>query len=124
NTPGNPRLYETIYTLSAADSAKTLDSITFNSISGGHLNIFAITANISTQTYANPLEVLGNATLDVQNSLNANFGTLSIGANTLSVTGTTGAVATVGATTLSGNAIFSPAAGVTLSLNGIAQDSS
>ena len=123
NVGGNPRLYETLYTLSAADSAKTLNSISFNSTGGGILNVFAVTAD-PVQTFSNSVSVTADSTLDVQGTLNASFGPLAIGANTLSVTGNAGANFSLGATTLSGNAVFSPAANVTLTLGAVGQDAS
>jgi autotransporter-associated beta strand protein len=47
---------------------------------------------------------------------------LAIGNNTLTVTGSSGATATFGNVTLSGNATFSPAAGVVLTLGAVGQD--
>ena len=123
NRATNPRLYENAFTLSAADSAKVLSSIAFTSTGGGILNVFAVTAGVSSQSYANNLNVTADSTLDVQGSTNAAFGNLAIGANALTVTGTSGATATLGAVTLSGNAIFTPAAGISLSLGPVGQDS-
>lgn len=124
NRAGNPRLYENVYTLSAADAAKVLSSITFTSNSGGILNVFGVTANVPTQSYANNLSVTANSTLNVQNTTSATFGSLAIGGNTLSVTGSSGATATLGNVTLSGNATFSPAAGMTLTLGAVGEDAS
>ena len=44
-----------------------------------------------TQTYGNNFVVTSNTTIDVSNSLSAVIGPVSIGANTLALTGTTGA---------------------------------
>jgi len=117
-----PRIYENIYTLSASDAAKVLDAIVFTSTGGGILNVFAVTTNVPAQSYANNLNVTANSTLDVQNSLNATFGALTIGNNTLTVTGNSGAAATLGVVSLSGIATFSPAAGVVLTLGAVGQN--
>ena len=66
-----------------------------------------------TQTYGNNFVVTANTTIDVSNSLHAAIGPLSIGANTLALTGTAGASLATGAVTLSGNPTFDQAAGTT-----------
>ena len=74
-----------------------------------------------TQTYANNFVVTSNSTIDVSNSLNAVIGPVSIGANTLSLTGTTGASLATGNVTLSGNATFDQATGTTLALGAVGE---
>ena len=66
-----------------------------------------------TQTYGNNFVVTANTTIDVSNSLHAAIGPLSIGANTLALTGTAGASLATGAVTLSGNPTFDQATGTT-----------
>ena len=67
-----------------------------------------------TQSYANNFVVTSNTTIDVSNSLNAVIGPVSIGTNTLSLTGTAGASLTTGPVTLTGNATLDQATGTTL----------
>ena len=65
------------------------------------------------QAYANNLNVTANSTVDVTGSLNATLGTLSIGAFTLGLTSADATTSpyslTLGASTLTGNAILSVA---------------
>ena len=121
-------MYENDFTLSTADQAKTLTSITFSDATGNFssdqssFDIYAVsgtgfngapTTNLS-QTYANPVSVTSNSSIDISGSLKAVMSTLSIGSSSLSVTSSdTTATAyslTMGATTLSGNATFNVAA--------------
>ena len=74
-----------------------------------------------TQTYANNFVVSSNTTIDVSNSLNAVIGPVSIGTNTLSLTGTAGARLTTGNVTLSGNATLDQATGTTLALGAVGE---
>ena len=67
-----------------------------------------------TQTYANNFVVTGNTTIDVSNSLRAVIGPVSIGTNTLALTGTAGASLATGPVTLTGNATLDQATGTTL----------
>ena len=123
---GNPRLYDFTYPLLAADAAKTLSSITFNAHANpgppqAIVNIFAVTADglSPTQVYPNNVVVTANSTINVTNSLSATMGTLSMGANTLNLTGTATAQLTLGATTLTGNPTLDQAANTTLILGAL-----
>lgn len=126
--PGNPRIYEDAFTLAPADAAKTLMSIDFNdpgnAATSPVLNVFAVTGEVSSASYTNSLAVTSNSTIDTQNVTSVTLGPLAIGANTLSVTGTSGATVTLGATSLTGNAGFAPATGITLALGAVTQDAS
>jgi len=68
-----------------------------------------------TQNYPGGVNIAGNSTINVTNSLAASMGTSSIGA-TLNLTGDSGASLSLGTTTLNGAAILNPAANTTLSL--------
>ena len=70
------------------------------------------------------MTVTADSTIDVQTSLAATMGPLSIGSNKLSLTGGSGASLALGATTLTGNATFNPAAGTTLILPAISDGGS
>ena len=96
---GALNLFEHDFSLSAADQAKTLNSVTLSTISstGSGLAFFAMSGQeFSTptlapaQTYANTVTVTADSTVDVQNSLTAAMGNLSIGNNKLSLTGAAG----------------------------------
>ena len=107
--------------LSANDQAKTLNSITFNTVSstGDGFVVFAMSGlavNTTPQTYANALSVTADSTIDVQAAPLAALSSLAIGGNKLSVTGATGTNLALGPTTLSGSPSFDPAAGTTLTL--------
>ncbi|HQL76427.1 MAG TPA: autotransporter-associated beta strand repeat-containing protein [Phycisphaerae bacterium] len=112
------------FVLSPTDQAKTLNSVTFTTTSGtGHqLAMFAVSGASGTsgytasQTYGNALNVTGDATIDVRNSLDAAMGSLTIGGHTLSITGDSGASLTLGTTTLTGNATFNTAANTSLTM--------
>ncbi len=70
----------------------------------------------------NNVSVQADSTIDVSiPGGSATMGTLAIGSNTLSITNTSGGGATLilGAATLSGNPIFSPATGVTVALGAL-----
>ena len=114
NSP-NPRLFEVVLTLSAADSLKTLSSITFTN-TASVLDVFAITA-VAQIAYPNNIIVNANSTINVTNVPSAQIsGTMTLGTNTLFVTG--GSV-TVGGTTLTGNPTFDAASGAALSLGAV-----
>ena len=115
-------LFENDFTLSPSDQTKTLNSITFNTSGGGGLMLFALSGDILAPTspsYGNAVNVTADSTIDLKSIVNVTMGNLNIGSNTLSVTGDAGAQLTLGATTLTGNATFSPAAGTTLVLGAI-----
>ena len=133
---GTLSLVENDFTVPVADQSKAIDSVTFQVASGGGLMIFGLAGSVSSaapnNVYSNALNVTANSTIDLESpgstspAGNASVGPLSIGGNVLSVTGTSGASLTTGAVTISGNATFSPAAGITLTLgalgdNGTAQ---
>ena len=66
------------------------------------------------QVYSNNVTITTNSTIDVTGSPAASMGALSIGAQTLSLTGMSGASLSFTATALSGNVTFNPAAATTL----------
>ncbi len=66
------------------------------------------------QVFTNNVTVTSNSTIDVTNSLTASMGALSIGAQTLSLTGASGASLSFTATVLSGNATLNSVSGTTL----------
>ena len=74
-----------------------------------------------TQTYANNFVVTSNTTIDVSNSLSAVIGPVSIGTNTLALTGTAGASLATGPVTLTGNATLDQATGTTLALGAVGE---
>ncbi len=84
---------------------------------------FSFTTGLTgTFTSANNVTVIANSTIDVSYSSGpVSMGTLAIGGNTLNVTNLAGggATLTLGATTLSGNPTFAPAAGVNLTLGAL-----
>ena len=83
-------------------------------LSGGVLSLQS-----ASQVYSNSVSVAGDATIDIETSLQAQMGALSIGSNQLSMTGGSGAQLTFAAATLSGTATFNPAAGATLSVGAL-----
>lgn len=125
NAGTNPRLYATDIALSAADRAKTVQSITITKVSGGgFLNVFGFSGSggtpISQNFSANNLNVTADSTIDLQSpDAAATLGTLSIGANTLSVVSNIGGTVTAGATTLSANPTFNAGAGAGLALGAV-----
>jgi autotransporter-associated beta strand protein len=119
---GDPRIYSTDFTLSAADQLKTLNSITFATTStGGTFNVFGLSGSIgfATQVYTNPVTVTADSTLDQLNVPNVTLGPLSIGTNKLTTTGSAGSNLTLGAATLTGNPEFSPQTNSTLILGAL-----
>jgi autotransporter-associated beta strand protein len=119
---GNPRIYTTNFTLSAADQLRNLVSITFNTsgTNGYTFNVFGFsgTAGSNTQVFSNPVTVTADSTLDQQNVASITVGPLSVGTNTLTVTGTASGGTTMftGAVTLSGNPTFATQGTATLAL--------
>jgi autotransporter-associated beta strand protein len=94
NNGTNPRLYETDLTLSAADAAKLLSSITFTKTSAtgtGFLNVYAISRNgsplptVVNSNYNNPVTALANTTsnITVSTLLAGTAATVNFGALTL-----------------------------------------
>jgi autotransporter-associated beta strand protein len=116
--PNSPSLFEQDLTLPTADQGKVLTSISFTRATGGTLGVFAVSGVQSQQSYPNSVVLTANGTIDVQNAA-AVVGPLSIGNQTLTVTGGTGTSLTAGATTLTGNPTFSPAASTPLTLGAL-----
>jgi fibronectin-binding autotransporter adhesin len=118
---GNPRIYATDLTLSAADQLKTLTSIDFLPTTGGTFNVFGLsgTAGSNNQVFTNAVTVTANSTLDQANVAAVTLGPLAIGSQTLTSTGSTGTSMTLGATTLSGSPTFAPQANASLTLGAI-----
>lgn len=77
-------------------------------LNGGNLRL----SNDTSTNFANDITVTANSTIDASRltgttpAVNHSLGTLAIGASALGFTGTNGAAVTLGAVTLSGNAIF------------------
>ncbi len=121
----NPRLYATDIALTAADRAKTVQSITVTKVSGGgFLNVFGFSGSggtpIAQNFSANAVDVTADSTIDLQApDAAATLGNLSIGANTLTVVSGIGGNLTVGAVALSGNPIFNTGTGATLTTGAV-----
>ena len=117
-------LTESDITLDAADANKTIDSVSFtnDSLNGGNsAEIYALAGTVvstgqvlSSQNYANNLNITANSTINVSASLAATMGNLSIGGNKLSIASsdTTGAAynLTLGTASITGNATINVAA--------------
>ncbi len=73
----------------------------------------------ATQPYGNNLTINANTTFNVTNSLAASFGTMSVGSNTVSMTGSASASLATGNVTLTGSPTFDAASGTTLSVAAI-----
>ncbi len=122
---GTLNLFEHDFTLTAADQAKTLNSVTFNTTSstGAGLAFFAMSGQVvaaqQPQNYSSSIAVTANSTIDIQTTPNASAGGLSINGSTLTLTGMSGANFSVGATTLTASPTFVPAAGTTLTLGSV-----
>ena len=121
---GGLYLREHDFALSAADQAKTLTSVTFDTIgsTGAGLVVFAMSGldvNTTPQNYANALSITADSTIDIESAPYASLSSVAIGSNKLSVTGLAATNLTLGTTTLSGNPTFDPAAGTTLTLGSL-----
>jgi autotransporter-associated beta strand protein len=114
---GNPRLYDEIITLPAGAAGHTVGSIDLSWTGGGgaHTAIFAISGAVAAlaQNFTNNVTVTADSTINVATGAGATLGGLSIGSNTLTVTGST---LTLGAVTLTGNPTFSIGSGTTATL--------
>ncbi len=119
---GFPQLYDFDLTLPAGDTNKTLLSVNFTDTSGGLLGIFALSGNATNpnamQTYDNDVDVTSDSTISVTGSPVAQMGNLTIGSNTLFVTGNPNAQLQFVNSFIEGNAIFDVAANTQLVLNG------
>ena len=110
---GTTRVFAGTLTAGPVTGGSTpLGSSTVN-MAGGTLMFFA-----ASQSYSNAINVTSDSTIDVRNSP-ASMGNLSIGGNTLSLTGDNGLSLTLGAAALSGNPVFDEAAGTTLVLGAL-----
>ena len=93
---GTLSLVENDFAIPAADQSKTLDSVTFQITSGGGMLLFGLAGNAvatSNNVYSNAVNVTANSSIDLPYS--GQVGPLSVGSNTLSITGTNGATLTV-----------------------------
>ena len=122
-TTNNPRLYEYDYAVPAIYQTKKISSITFNETSGNQLGIFALSGAASvvqpSQSYPNAIQVLSNAAIDVEGSMNATLGNLTMSASTLSLTGPSGANLAFGPVTMNVGSQFNAASSTNLSLGAI-----
>ena len=121
---GTLDLREHDFALAPTDQDKTLDSLTFNTVSssGAGLVVFAASGtdvNTTPQTYANDLSITADSTIDIEAVPKATLGNLTIGGNTLSLTGMSNADLTLGTATLTGNPTFDVAAGTALELGAL-----
>ncbi|HEY1921953.1 MAG TPA: dockerin type I repeat-containing protein [Tepidisphaeraceae bacterium] len=118
---GFPLLYEFDLTIPAADAGKTLDSIDFSDASGGSLGIFALSGNASvpgsSQTYNNDITVAADSTISVTGAPTAQLNSLTIGSNTLFVTGNPNSQLSFQGAILNGNATFDVAPNTQLNLD-------
>lgn len=114
----NPRLYDAIIT--NPNPASPISSIDLSwqvgSNGNAHTAIFAINAPVlngdPAQNFTNNVVVTADSGIDVRTFLGATMGNVSIGSNTLSITGINSATLTLGAFTLTGNANVSVAPGL------------
>lgn len=85
--------------------------------------VYSATSTLAaTQWYGNNVSVGVDSTVQVTNSLAASMGALSIGANTLNVTGDNGASLAFRSTTLTGNATVNAATGTTVKSGAVSDD--
>ncbi|HEX8913798.1 MAG TPA: autotransporter-associated beta strand repeat-containing protein [Humisphaera sp.] len=121
-TGGNPRMYQIPIALSAADQAKTLVSVGFQSNASGNtaFGVFGLNGTTvgapAALTPGNAVAVTADATLEVSGYTSVAFGALSVGANAVAVNGSSGSTLSFTGTTLSGAATFNVATGVTANL--------
>ena len=117
---GGINLIENDFNLPAADQQKLLTSVTFTPTSGGGLMIFALSGSEANgNALTNNLNVTADSTVDVRTSLTATMGNLTIGNNTLYLTGDSGASLTLGSGSLTGtNATFDVQGATILNLTG------
>ena len=117
---GNAKLFEYDIPIPPAFQTLPLTSITFNQVSGVQIGVFALSGAASvisaTQSYPNPIQVLNNSSIDVENSLTASLGGLTMGAGLLGLTGAAGASLSFGPATLNVNSSFDIASGIAMSL--------
>jgi autotransporter-associated beta strand protein len=126
NNTSNPQIYATSFSLSPADTARTLTSITFNKTNGtGILNIFALSGGLGLTTQSFPttnFAVTANSTLDITDITSLTLGNLSFTSNSsLTFTTSSGTAAvptlfTAGTVTLGANATLNYPNSITFTL--------
>ncbi|MFO0809977.1 MAG: autotransporter-associated beta strand repeat-containing protein [Gemmataceae bacterium] len=113
---GNPRLYDA--TIANPNPTNPISSIDLSWTGGTntHTAIFAVSTPVlngdPAQNFTNNVVVTADSTIDIRTVAGATLGNVSIGTNTLSITGITGATLGLGAITMTGNATVSPDTGV------------
>ena len=119
-------LFENDFTVPAAYQSKLLTSVTFNPTSSNGLQIFAISGNDTNgNLLTNNVSVTSDSTIDVRTSLTATMGNLTIGNNTLYLTGDSGASLTLGSGSLTGtSSTFDVQSATTLNLSGVVSGTS
>ncbi len=126
-TAGLGRLFEYDFTLPITSQNIPLASITFLEASGNQVGVYALSGTAvavpTTQSYPNAVSVLSGSSIDVEGSLAASLGNLTIAGTQLSLTGPANTSLSFGATTLTGNAILDTSTGTTLSLGAVGETS-
>jgi autotransporter-associated beta strand protein len=126
-TPNQGRLFEYDLPIPATSQNKLLTSINFTEASGSQVGIYGLSGAAmsvpAVQSYANAVQVLSPANIDVEGSLTASLGNLSIAGTQLTLTGPASSSLAFGPTTLTGNATFNPDTGTSLSLGAVGETS-
>jgi autotransporter-associated beta strand protein len=129
---GNPQLYDE--TITNPNPSSPISSIDLSWTGGAttHTAIFGIAgANGSTavpvsvlngdpaQNFTNAVTVTANSTIDLRSVAGGTLGNLSIGTNTLNVTGLTGTTLGMGSVSMTGNPTFNTATGMAVTLGAL-----
>jgi autotransporter-associated beta strand protein len=126
-TPNQARLFEYDFTLPVTSQNKPLAGINFIEASGSQVGVYALSGAAmtvpTTQSYPNAVQVLGSSIVDVEGSLTASLGNLTINSSQLELTGPATASLTFGPATLTGNATFNTDAGTSLALGAVGETS-
>jgi fibronectin-binding autotransporter adhesin len=121
----NPRMYQVGITLSAADQAKTLTSLTIqNNGTGAQADgVFALNGTSvgspANLTPGNAVNISVDTTLEVTGYSSVAFGALTVGTNNVTVNGSAASAMTFTGTTLTGTPTFTVTAGVAVALGTI-----
>jgi autotransporter-associated beta strand protein len=120
---GNPQLYDGIITNPLAGSPVSSIDLSWTGGTNTHTAIFAMNAAVlngdPAQTFGNNVTVTADSTIDVRSVAGGTLGNLSIGTNTLSITGVSGVTLSLGNVLLTGNPTFNTGPGMTATLGAL-----
>src|SRR5205823_3121906 len=120
---GNPRLYDEI--VNNPNPGNPISSIDLSWAGGAttHTAIFAINTAVlngdPAQTFTNNVVVTADSAIDLRSVAGGSLGNLSMGTNTLNLTGLSGTALALGTVSLTGNPTLNTGTGLTVTLGAL-----